>query len=150
MGARFEINYPNVERVADCSQLNVEMEKFMVFLKLQESWKYNFSNERMIEVIFGLAWELWNDGEIGAIVNDFDEETYNAIEKQLDGIVKKLESVLNDFKKKTDISLYFEYDFNDDRAFFQLNWDDMIQFTPKVSTLDSMNANFEMVSYDED
>jgi hypothetical protein len=148
MGARFEIGYKEIEKVVDCSQLNNEIQNLIVFLKLGEIIK-NVSEIGMRKRIFEWTWELWNDGEIGDLYNE-KEENYNSIEKQIDGIVKKLEVVLSKFKEKTNISLYFEYDFNDNRAFFQLEWDDIVQFTPKVELLNNVGAYFEVVGYDED
>lgn len=147
MGARFEINYDDVEKVVDCSELNNLIHNLTVFLKLNESFK-EYSVKGIRSHIFQWAWELWNDGEIGALYNE-TEENYNSIEKQVDGVIKKLEVVLREFKVKTDITLYFEYDFNDDKVFFQLEWNDIVQFTPKVTLLDNLNANFQLVSYDE-
>jgi hypothetical protein len=148
MGVRIEIGYEDIERVADCSELNNEIQNLIVFLKLGEIIK-NVSDIGMRKRIFEWTWELWNDGEIGDLYNE-TEENYNSIEKQIDGIVKKLEVVLSQFKEKTNIGLYFEYDFNDNRSFFQLEWDDIIQFTPKVEILNNLNASFDLVGYDED
>ena len=145
MGARFEIGLSGIEKIADCSKLFKKMDELSVFLKLNNVWYNSLKEKSMRNRILIWSWELMSNNEVGALLDDINDEDYDAIENQVDEIVKCLEDVLIDFRKKTDIGLYLDYDCDNNCVFFLLDWDDIVQFTPKVKKLNDSNVGFFLV-----
>lgn len=150
MGARIEIEYSDIEKVTDCSELNKEINNLIVFLRLNNMVSMNSREEKIRNLIFSWAYELLNDNAIETLANSCDDDTYSAVELQVDKIFKKLESALVEFKTNTDIQVYFDYDFEKEKIYFELRWEDIFAFTPKVATLDNMNVDFSLITYDDD
>jgi glutaredoxin-related protein len=151
MGVRYELDFENIEKVVDCKDLNENIQNLMVFLKLNDNFN-NWSEKKLKKNIFIWACCLLTDGEMDSYdnsLNDLDEELVNALEKQIDVIVKNVEQALTDFKTKTDIMVYWDFDYEDERVVFELNWNDIVQFTSKVTVLDNMGVDFEL-TYDND
>ena len=149
MGVRFEVELSDIEKVVDCTKLHEKLESFMVFLKLNDIRKFK-NPDVAKKVILTWAWEMYDSDEITAFwEEDLDIATKEAMETQARDIVKSVEDVLFQFKNKTDIMLYWDWDFDKDEMFFELNWNDIVQYTPKVQILDNMDAKFSLVSFDD-
>ncbi len=150
MGARYVVKFDDIEKVTDCKELNNQIENLWVFLRLNDVCKY-LSNKTFKKSILTWAYELSSGNQIDSLFDDdISEEVHDAIEQQVDGIVKQVENVLFQFKAKTDITVFWEYNYDNDKVFFELNWDDVVQFTPKVTTLDNLSVDFKLVTYDEE
>jgi hypothetical protein len=153
MGARYEVSYADIENVVDCSKLNADIDNLMVFLKMTEVFNRDLSEKRRREYVLTWAWDLMVNNDINGIggwFDDIDDDTHDSIEKQLDEIVKKTEQVLLDFKTKTDVVVYWDYDYEKENIVFELNWNDIVQYTPKATMLDNMGVNFYLATTEDE
>jgi hypothetical protein len=153
MGARYEVSYADIENVVDCSKLNADIDNLMVFLKMTEVFNRDLSEKRRREYVLTWAWDLMVNNDINGIggwFDDIDDDTHDSIEKQLDEIVKKTEQVLLDFKTKTDVVVYWDYDYDKENIVFELNWNDIVQYTPKATMLDNMGVNFYLATTEDE
>lgn len=103
--------FQKIAKIVDCSDFQLELDNLMVYMKM--SGEFVRVDENNIFDWMGMINSgVYSNYEINEDIfnsGNWDESTLNVIKLKIEDLILMLYSVLDNFQKKTNIKIYFEY-----------------------------------------
>jgi hypothetical protein len=114
--------FQKIAKIVDCSDFQLELDNLMVYMKMSGEG-VNVNEDNIFDWMGLIDVGEYKNYEIDDDISnngEWDESTLNTIKLKIEDLTRMLYSILDDFQKKTNITIYFEY--NNEEYFAYLDF----------------------------
>jgi len=90
---------------------------------------------------------MCNEEENSDIERDLSKDDFNAVEEMLKELFDVIGVVEDKFEEKTKISIYNSFSKTEEKVYFEMRMDDVVELTPQAKALKESGVKFEFQSW---